>query len=139
MSYIDEKNTAYLVLAYPELSAEDRNWIDSFRKEHDHLFYGTVDPHFTLVFPTFGISCEDFENEILEKVRDIKGFDFTVRCAVLNNDRLSEYCHIFLAPDEGNSGIVKLHDRLYSGILRPTLRLDVDFCSHIGIGSYTDP
>jgi len=139
MSYIDEKNTALLVLAYPEISEEDRNWIDSFREKHDHLFYGIVEPHFTIVFPTFGISYNDFEKEVFEKTKDTKGFSFSLRCAMNNNDRLSEYNHIFLSPDEGNSDIVKLHDKLYSGILRKTLRLDVDFYSHIGIGSYTDP
>ncbi len=56
-----------------------------------------------------------------------------------NNDRASEYNHIFLSPDEGNSEIVKLHDKLYSGILRKTLRLDIDFYSHIAIGNYKDP
>ncbi|MFO7891389.1 MAG: 2'-5' RNA ligase family protein [bacterium] len=139
MSYIDEKNTALLVLAYPEISSEDRNWIDSFRKKHDHLFYGIVEPHFTIVFPTFGICYNDFEQEVLEKTKDTKSFNFNIRCAMINNDRLSEYNHIFLSPDEGNSDIVKLHDKLYSGILRKTLRLDVDFYSHIVIGSYTDP
>ncbi len=139
MSYIDEKNTAFLVIAYPELSDKDIKWIDSFRKKHDHLFYGVVEPHFTIVFPTFGIGYDDFVREIIDKTKDVKGFDFCLRCAMINNDRLSEYNHIFLSPDEGNSAIVKLHDKLYSGILRKTLRLDVDFYSHIVIGSYTDP
>jgi len=138
MAYYDEKNTAFLVLAFPEISQEDRNWIDVFRKKHDSLFYGIVEPHFTLVFPTFGISYKDFEREVLEKTKDVKGFNFHLRCAMNNNDRLSEYNHIFLSPDEGNSEIVKLHDKLYSGLLLKTLRLDVDFYSHMGIGSYTD-
>lgn len=67
MSYIDEKKVSFLVLAYPELSAEDKNWIDNFRKNHDPLFYGIVEPHFTLVFPTVGIKQDDFVNEIKEK------------------------------------------------------------------------
>ncbi len=139
MSYIDEKKEAFLVLAYPELSDKDKQWIDSFRREHDHLFYGVVEPHFTIVFPTFGIDYDDFLKEVLDKTKDIKGFEFCIRCAMNNNDRVSEYNHIFLSPDEGNSGIVKLHDKLYSGILRKTLRLDIDFYSHIVIGSYKDP
>ncbi len=139
MSYIDEKNTALLVVAYPDLSDKDKEWIDSFRKKHSHLFYGVVEPHFTIVFPTFGISYDEFLKEVIDKTKDVKGFDFCIRCAMNNNDRLSEYNHIFLSPDEGNSEIVKLHDKLYSGILRKTLRLDIDFYSHIAIGSYTDP
>ena len=139
MSYIDEKETALLVLAFPQLKDADRLWIDSFRKAHDPLFYGIVEPHFTIVFPTFGISTEDFICEVKDKIHNAAAFQFIIRCALMNHDRLSEYNHVFLSPDEGNSHFVQLHDRLYSGILGKTLRLDVDFCSHIGIGSDKDP
>ena len=138
MSYIDEKNISLLVLAYPELTIKDRNWIDDFRRKHDPLFYGIVDPHFTIVFPTFGIEQNDFVVEVEEKSKGIHKFDFTIRCALMNNDRLSDYYHIFLSPDEGNSNVVKMHDILYSGKLRKTLRLDIDFFSHIAIGSTKD-
>ncbi len=60
MSYIYEKKEGLLVLAYPELLDKDKQWIDSFRSKHDHLFYGVVEPHFTIVFPTFGIEYDDF-------------------------------------------------------------------------------
>ena len=139
MSYIDEKNKSFLVLAYSELSSEDKSWIDNFRRNHDLLFYGIVEPHFTIVFPTFGIKQDDFVNETKEKSKNICRFDFTIRCAMMNNDRLSDYYHIFLSPDEGNSNIIKIHDTLYSGILRKTLRLDIDFFSHIAIGNTKDP
>ena len=56
----------------------------------------------------------------------------------MNNDKLSEYYHIFLVPDEGHSNIVKLRQNLNSGIFKKTLLLDVDFIPHIGIGSYLD-
>ena len=135
MSYIDEKNVALLVLAFPELSDKDKIWIDDFRKKYDKLFYGTVDPHFTFVFPTFGISTTDFISEIQSKSEGINSFKFKVKCAMMNNDSLSDYYHIFLIPDEGNSNIVKAHDLLYSGILGSTQMLDVDFISHIGIGN----
>lgn len=138
MSYIDDPNAAFLVLAVPRLSEKDASWIDDFRKEHDKLFYGIVDPHFTIVFPTFGIGLNDFVAEVKKQAIGFKSFKFRIRCALINNDRLSEYCHVFLSPDEGNSDIVKLHDQQYSGILRKTQRLDIDYYSHIVIGSYTD-
>ena len=139
MSYIDEKKTALLVLAFPQLNDSDRLWIDTFRKDHDHLFYGIVEPHFSIVFPTFGITINDFTREVKEKTHDVSAFEFVIRCAMMNHDQLSEYSHIFLSPDEGNSHIVKLHDRLYSGIIRKTLLLDIDFYSHIAIGNDKDP
>lgn len=139
MSYIDEKNEGLLVIAYPEISEKDKKWIGSFRKKNDPIFYDVVEPHFTLVFPTFGIDACDFEKEVADRIKGIKQFDFSLRFAMLNNDQLSEYYHIFLVPDEGNSNIVKLHDRLYSGNLLKNLNLDIDFISHIGIGCMEDP
>lgn len=47
---------ALLVLAYPELSKNDYDWIQDFRRKHDELYYKIVEPHFTIVFPTFGFS-----------------------------------------------------------------------------------
>ena len=138
MSYINEKKEALLVIAYPELSADDKTWIDQFRKNHDPLFYGVVEPHFTLVFPTFGFEYEAFTQEIKEKAMASSSFEFVIRCAMMNNDKLSEYYHIFLVPDEGYSNIAKLHKVLYSELIKDTLLLDVDFIPHIGIGSFKD-
>ncbi len=137
MSYLDDKNIAYLVLAYPKLKDSDRKWIDDFRKKNS-ILYGVVDPHFTIVFPTHGISYDEFENHVINTTNNIKAFDFKIRCAILNNDSLSEFYHFFLVPDEGNSNIIKLHDLLYTGILRESLLLDIDFVSHIAIGSNKD-
>lgn len=139
MSYIDEKREGLLVLAYPELSDKDRAWISEFRNRNDSLFYDIVEPHFTLVFPTFGINYDVFLSEMVEKSKNFSRFNFAVRCAMMNNDQLSDYYHVFLSPDEGHSNIVKIHDYLYSGTIRNTLRLDVDFYPHIGIGSSLDP
>jgi hypothetical protein len=139
MSYIDEKDAALLVIAYPHFSETDKKWIDDFRKEHDSLFYNIVKPHIVFVFPTFGIEEKDFISDIIEKAKDMKEFNFIIRCAMMNHDKLSEYNHIFLSPDEGNSIIVKMHDTLYSGIIKKSQRLDVDFFSHIAIGNYKDP
>jgi hypothetical protein len=50
-------------------------------------------------------------------------------------DTFSEYTDVFLVPDEGNSQIINLHDKLYTGIIRKDLRLDVPFIPHIGIGA----
>lgn len=137
VSTIEEKE-ALLVLAYPELTQDDKKWIDHFRKEHDPQFYGVVEPHFTLVFPTFGFQYKTFEQEIREKAISFAPFEFVIKCAMMNNDKLSEYYYLFLVPDEGHSNVVKLHQKLYSGIINKTLLLDVDFIPHIGIGSYLD-
>jgi hypothetical protein len=68
-------------------------------------------------------------------VKEIEAFNFVLRCAVLGDDAFSDLTHVFLVPDEGYSRIVKLHDRLYTGILKEELRLDIPFIPHIGISN----
>ena len=139
MSYIDEKETAMLAIAYLQLGEADRLWIDDFRRKHDPLFYGVIEPHFTLVFPTFGLTQDEFSEEIRTRSTHYQRFEFVLRCAMINNDRLSSFIHIFLIPDEGNSRIVKIHGDLYSGILKKTQKSEIDFISHVSIGSSEDP
>ena len=58
--------------------------------------------------------------------------------ATINQNDDGKYYHEFLVPDAGYSNIVKLHDRLYSGLFAPHLRFDIDFIPHIGIGNSDD-
>ena len=129
---------AYLVLAYPEIGKSDYQLIQNYRKEHDELFYSVVKPHFTVVFPVLDQTEKDFVAEIRKMVQGIKGFEFVLRCATINKDAFNNYYHAFLVPDEGYSRVVKLHDRLYSGLLKNNLRLDIDYIPHIGIGNSKD-
>lgn len=126
---------SYLVLAYPEINKSDLDLIQNYRKENDELFYTVVKPHFTIVFPVFDKSETEFVAEIKRKAQNFNSFDFVLRCATINKDAFNEYFHIFLVPDEGYSKILKIHDGLYSGILKKNLRLDLDFVPHIGIGN----
>ena len=129
---------AYLVLVYPELTAESFDQIQNYRRDNDELFFKVVEPHFTIVFPVFNISLDEFVSEIKEKSRGVTRFDFVIRCATINKDAFNDYFHTFLLPDEGYSRIVKLHDKLYSERLKDNLRLDLDFIPHIGIGNSKD-
>jgi len=109
------------------------------RSRHDELYFEVVDPHFTLVFPVF--ICEEsvFIHHVKHIAQAIQPFDFVLRCAVLGDDAFNDYTHVFLAPDEGFSHVVKLHDRLYTGLLEDELRLDIPFIPHIGIANSLDP
>ncbi len=59
--------------------------------------------------------------------------------ALGENDAFLLSYHVLLVPDQGYSQVVKLHDRLYSGLFRPHLRLDIDFITHVGIANDPDP
>ena len=54
---------------------------------------------------------------------------------MLGNDDETDIAYVFLVPDQGNAEISLLHDRLYTGILRPYLRLDLPCVPHITIGT----
>lgn len=126
-----------LVLAFPEISESDFNFIQEFRKKNDR-HYSLFPPHFTIVFPAFGIEEEEFTEHVINKTKNCKKIDFTLNCAVSVKDFLSEYRDVFLIPDKGNSAIVKLHDALYTGILITHLRLDIPFMPHMNIGNDVD-
>ncbi len=127
----------YLVIAYPELSQNDFEWIQAYRKANDKQ-YTLVKPHFTLVFAIQEIDKTSFLNEVRQKASSIQPFDLALKAATINRDNSGEYYHEFLVPDTGYSNIIKLHDKLYSGLFSPYLRFDVDFIPHISIGDSKD-
>ncbi len=128
-----------VIVNYPKVTPRSFDWIQAIRAEFDRLYYEVVDPHFTLVFPAFGFDNEPFVRHVRRKAKGSRKIRFACRCATVVKDATNEYTHVFLVPDEGHSGLVKLHDRLYEGELAPQLRLDIPFIPHIGIANDTDP
>ena len=128
-----------VVVNYPTVTPQSHGWIQAIRAEFDQLYYEVVDPHFTFVFPASGFDNETFVRHVRRKAEGSRKIRFACRCATVVKDATNEYTHVFLVPDEGHSGIVKLHDRLYEGSLAAELRLDIPFIPHIGIANATDP
>jgi 2'-5' RNA ligase len=129
---------AYGVLAYPVLKEDDYQVIQAFRSNHDKLYFSVAEPHFAFVFPVERIGKEQFINEIRNRVEGSVSFNFQIKCATINKDAFLDYYHLLLVPDAGYSDVVKLHDRLYGGLLSYDLRLDIDFIPHIGIANSKD-
>ena len=127
-----------VVIAYPSLSPRDLDWIQDFRSKHDRLYFDILKPHFTFVFPQSGVAEAEFAAHVREKSAAFPKIEFTLRCAAVWDNAMIPYWHVFLVPDEGFSAVVKLHDRLYEGVLAPELRLDIPFIPHIGIASSRD-
>jgi 2'-5' RNA ligase len=130
--------SSLLVLAYPQISKTDFERIQKIRREFDGEKYQLVEPHFTFVFPVMNIISENFIQEIKRKAGGIKQLDFVIRSATVNQDDFSNYYHVFLVPDEGHSSMIRLHDKLYSGMLAPELRPDIDFIPHITVAGSND-
>ncbi len=130
-----ESAISLLALSYPELEQDDLDWIQRFRSEHDRN-YELLGPHFTLVYPVDGIEREAFIENVLGIVKCWPVISFTCRCATVVPNRVDGGWHIFLVPDEGHSEIVKLHDKLYTGWLAGSLRLDLNFIPHMTVGDH---
>ncbi len=128
----------YLGLAFPKFSYRDYKWIQSIRKEHDKIYYDVVEPHFTIVFPVFNFNLKEISAHVSKVVKNIKRINFSLRVTTIVKDSFSDGVDVFLTPDEGNSDIIKLHDKLYTGILLKELRLDIPFISHIAMGRGED-
>lgn len=126
---------AYLVVAYPKLEQSDFHFIQNYREQNDPRYFSVIEPHITLVFPINDIEKDSFVSEVKDKLVGIKPFDVVFNVATINQNDDGEYYHEFLVPDTGYSNIVKLHDKLYSGLFAPHLRFDIDFIPHIGIGN----
>jgi hypothetical protein len=129
---------SYLVVAYPKISEKDFNWIQEYRSKNDPRYFNVVNPHFTIIFSTGDISQEDFIKEVKAQAQDIKSFDFELNVATINQDDSGDYYHEFLVPEKGYTTIIKLHDKLYSGVFYKNLRFDIDFIPHVGIGNADD-
>lgn len=129
---------SYLVLAYPEITKEDYQFIQDYRKKNDPKYFSLVEPHFTIVFSTSNILEQDFIDEVGKQSKGISKFSFIIKCATISQDDSGDFYHEFLVPDEGYSNIVKLHDKLYSDKFYNNIRFDIDFIPHIGIGNSED-
>ena len=129
---------ALLVIAYPRMAAADLAWIQAIRARHDERYFQLVAPHLTLVFAVGGMAQDVLVEHVRRQVAAVKPLSFVARCAIVVEDDSKRFSHVFLVPDEGLSEIVRLHDRLYTGVLAPSLRLDITFIPHLGVGNATD-
>jgi 2'-5' RNA ligase len=127
------------VISYPKLSQTDVGWLAKIRTIYPKLHYPKFAPHFTFVFPSERISADILIGHVQAQTATQPRIRFTIRCALPMPDALSDNTHLFLVPDEGFSAILRLHDRLYTGLLADDLRLDIPYIPHITLGYTPDP
>lgn len=127
----------YYVLAFPSLSAVDKQCIQNIRQAYDPQFK-LLDPHVTLVFGLPDADETALITHVQTAVHHHAPIHLTLRCATVVQDAFSKQYHTFLVPDEGHSQLVKLHDALYTGLLTPELRLDIPYIPHITIATFSE-
>ncbi len=124
-------------VAYIDVSPSAGALISDFRVEHDpHV--NVVGPHFTMVFGCKAVPEAEYNAHIAVVARSTKQIRFHCRYAMLGADDIDETAYVFLVPDEGNSSISLLHDRLYTGPLAEHLRLEFPYIPHITVASTQD-
>lgn len=118
----------YAVVFFPSIQSQE---LDDFRGKFDPKST-LIPPHITLVFPVSGeIGQDSLIKHIQESIASIKPFGITLEGTHLASDN-----YLYLLVSKGNEKIVELHDRLYTGVLAPYLRTDLEFIPHLTIGYF---
>ena len=125
------------VVAYPEVSAKDRDWIETTRRAHDPNAH-RIAAHFTLVFDVTGVPVEHVRDHLRSIAKRESAIPFICRKVTLGHDHQSAVCYAFLVPDEGRPKIDLLRTRLHTGLLAHQLRPEIPFIPHITLGSGVD-
>lgn len=123
---------ALVVLGRPRLKPADAAWITALRDRHGGtLAAPEIGAHVTLVFPSDVTDATTATGHLAVVAGDTAPFALAFRCALPVQDPGSGDTYVYLVPDEGFSGLVRLHDRLYSGPFADALRLDIPYIPHV--------
>jgi hypothetical protein len=122
----------YVLLYYPKFDKKTKENIEAFRRKYDP-FADSWKPHIPFIFP---VPCNEVEEakltEHIETVlKNWKPFPISIGGFTKSWDHW-----LFLLLKEGNREAIALHDELYTGMLLPYLRRDVEYIPHIGIGLF---
>lgn len=114
---------------------ENIDSINMLRASYDPLA-NFIPPHITLVFPfeSGEISSDGLTAHVQEATADLRPFSVALRGVTG-----AEGGYLFLNVKIGNDHIIQLHDRLYSGILRPYLYRHLTYVPHLTVGRIQDP
>jgi len=120
------------VVGRPMLKPADRAWITALSDRHGGNAVPEIGAHVTLVFPTDTADATTATGHLAAVAGDTPPLALGFRCAVPMPGAGGSW--VYLVPDEGFSGLVRLHDRLYTGPFAEALRLDLPFIPHVTLG-----
>jgi hypothetical protein len=130
------QNPRCAVVAYPTLTATDRDWIESVRARHDPRA-DMIAAHVTLAFPAVAYPTAIVRDAALVAATN-PPVRFAIGAARAVADAIGGGAHVFLVIDEGRDTIAALHDQLYAGTLARHLRADIPFIPHITVAAHPD-
>jgi 2'-5' RNA ligase len=116
----------YALVHFPQI---DTTSINELRDQYDP-YKDLIDVHITVVFPV-----QVDERALIEHISEIlAGWrPFTMRLKGLH---LSFDQWLFLTVEGGNEKLVSLFEAMYTGLLAPHRRHDIEYIPHIGLGFF---
>jgi hypothetical protein len=122
----------YGLVYYPKFDGKTGENIKTFRRKYDP-FVDSWQPHIPFIFPVPCNEVEEgkFTDHVETVLKNRKPFPIQIGGFTKSWDHW-----LFLLLKEGNGEAIALHDELYTGILSPYLRRDIEYIPHIGIGLF---
>lgn len=123
------KNRAIII--FPRF--ENVEVINGIREKYDPL-YSYIDPHVTLIFPFQSeLSTDELREHVENKLDKLDSFELIAKGITGSSDG-----YVFLDVKVGNDNIIEIHDKLYSGILKPYYNRYIPYTPHITVGRLND-
>lgn len=118
----------YALVHFPNIDTSD---VQLLRIKYDPTA-DLIPAHITILFPVSDEIGEDaFINHIESVLKHWEPFPIRI------NGLLKSWDHwLFLTLRDGNAEVIRLHNEIYTGILQPYLRTDIEFVPHIGLGLF---
>ena len=118
----------YALVHYPNI---DTRLINDFRRKYDpHA--SLIEPHITFVFLVpESVGETSLVLHIESVLTDWRTFPIRLKGLQKAWDHW-----LFLILAEGNEEVIRLHRELYTGILDPYHRPDIEFVPHVGLGLF---
>jgi hypothetical protein len=122
----------YVLVYYPKFDKETEENIKAFRRKYDP-FVDSWELHLPFIFP---VPCKEVEEEKITEHVDTVLENWKPFPIQIGGFRKSWDHWLLLLLKKGNEEAIALHDELYTGILSPYLRRDIEYIPHIGIGLF---
>ena len=118
------------IVWFPPLPADNK--IESFRALHDPLAT-KIPAHVTLVFP---FPTNLTPTQVASHIKRIVGNWPRLPVSFRDIESLQNEFTILMVRDKSEA-VVALHDKLYSGVLKPFLRAELEYLPHMTLGRAT--
>ncbi|WP_373899447.1 2'-5' RNA ligase family protein [Haloimpatiens sp. FM7315] len=134
---VNNSNIKRCIMIFPEF--ENVDLINNIRKKYDPLFE-KVQGHITLVFPFVSdIREEKLKDYLKNTLKEINSFKLVLQGVTKVEEEIGNF--LFLNLKVGAKDVIKLHEKLYSEILkeyRPEWLNRVQYVPHMTIGSFSN-